>query len=81
MPQEHEQPNSYCVHCAADVEKGNIEGRYSKDYEDSVNPFNHWREKERASRRSKLSVVDRLAYEMGQLIAGSTCAARSTSVD
>ncbi|KAK9805811.1 hypothetical protein WJX73_002612 [Symbiochloris irregularis] len=57
---------------AVDVERGHIEGRYSKDYEDSVNPFNHWRDRERHTRRSRLSVVDRLAYELGQLIAGST---------
>ena len=55
------------------MEKGNIEGRYSKDYEDTVNPFNHWRDREKAARRAKLSMVDRLTYELGQLVAGSPC--------
>ena len=54
-----------------DVEKGNIEGRYTSEYEESVNPFHNWRDKEKASRRSRLSMVDRLAYELGQLVAGS----------
>ena len=64
------RPADSVGHCT-DVEKGNIEGRYSKDYEDAVNPFSNWRDREKAARRSKLSMIDRLSYEVGQLVASS----------
>lgn len=58
---------------ATDVEKGDVEGRYQKAYEERINPFGDFRDKEKAARKQKMHVADRVMYEFGQIISGSQC--------
>lgn len=58
-----------------DVERGDVEGRYQKAYEERINPFGDFRDKEKAARKQKMHVADRVMYEFGQIISGSQCAA------
>ncbi|KAK9858886.1 hypothetical protein WJX84_001830 [Apatococcus fuscideae] len=55
---------------AGDVERGEVESRYSSAYEEKINPFADFRSKERESRRRQMHVADRLMYEFWQLISG-----------
>ena len=58
----------------ADSERQNVESQYQGDYEASLNPWGDWKERERASRRTRLGLVDRVMYEFGQIVYGSLCA-------
>eukprot|EP00884_Botryococcus_braunii_P002856 jgi/Botrbrau1/12571/Bobra.0169s0105.1 len=57
-----------------DAEKGDVEGRYQKAYEERINPFGDFRDKEKAARKQKMNVADRVMYEFGQIISGSQAA-------
>lgn len=58
--------------CAvADPEAGEVEGRYSKAYEEKMNPFSDFRSREREARRQQMNVLDRIMFEFGQFISGS----------
>ena len=48
-----------------------MESRYSKEYEEQLNPFTDFQDKERSARRRQLSPADRLLYEVGQMVSGS----------
>lgn len=48
-----------------------MENRYTKVYEEQLNPFNDFQDKERSARRRQLSPTDRLLYEVGQMVTGS----------
>ena len=64
----------------ADSERQNVESQYQGDYEASLNPWGDWKERERASRRTRLGLVDRVMYEFGQIVYGSPCAHSSKAV-
>eukprot|EP00898_Chlorokybus_atmophyticus_P007204 jgi/Chlat1/7485/Chrsp60S07002 len=51
---------------AGDIEQGNeeVEGRYRKLYEDTVNPFSEFSKQERDKRRKDLRFHDRIAYSL-----------------
>ncbi len=51
-----------------------MEGRYQKAYEERINPFGDFRDKEKAARKQKMNVADRVIYEFGQIISSSQCA-------
>lgn len=55
----------------ADVESGQIENKYASAYEERMNPFSDWKEREKASRRRQLNMADRVMYEFGQFISRS----------
>ncbi|KAL0022630.1 hypothetical protein WJX77_011900 [Trebouxia sp. C0004] len=55
----------------ADPEAGEVEGRYSKAYEEKMNPFSDFRSREREARRQQMNVLDRIMFEFGQFISGS----------
>lgn len=55
----------------ADIETGSIETKYGRAYEENLNPFSDWKQREKASRRKQLSIPDRLLYEIGQVISTS----------
>ena len=57
--------------CGAEVGPGDVENRYTKEYEEQLNPFNDFQDKERSARRRQLSRTDRLLYEVGQMVTGS----------
>lgn len=57
--------------CAAEVGPGDVESRYTKEYEEQLNPFTDFQDKERSARRRQLSPTDRLLYEVGQMVSGS----------
>ena len=42
-----------------------------KEYEEQLNPFTDFQDKERSARRRQLSPADRLLYEVGQMVSGS----------
>lgn len=48
-----------------------MESRYTKEYEEQLNPFTAFQDKERSARRRQLSPTDRLLYEVGQMVTGS----------
>ena len=48
-----------------------MESRYTKEYEEQLNPFTDFQDKERSARRRQLSPADRLLYEVGQMVSGS----------
>ena len=54
-----------------DPEAGDVEGRYSKAYEEKVNPFSDFRTREREARRQQMNIPDRVMFEFGQFISGS----------
>lgn len=54
-----------------DLEAGHIENKYDKAYEEKMNPFIDWKQKEKASRKKQLSMADRVMYEFGQIISSS----------
>ena len=54
-----------------DVETGNIENKYDKAYEEKLNPFSDWKQKEKANRKKQLNMPDRVMYEFGQFISSS----------
>jgi hypothetical protein len=55
----------------ADVGAGDVESRYTKEYEEALNPFTDFRDRERSARKRQLSPVDRMLYEIGQIVSGS----------
>lgn len=55
----------------ADVGAGDMESRYTKEYEEALNPFTDFRDRERSARKRQLSPVDRVLYEIGQIVSGS----------
>jgi len=55
----------------ADPEAGEVEGRYSKAYEEKMNPFSDFRSREKEARRQQMNVLDRIMFEFGQFISGS----------
>jgi len=55
----------------ADVESGHIENKYDTAYEAKINPFSDWKQREKAARKTQLSVADRMMYEFGQFISSS----------
>ena len=54
-----------------DVERTDIENKYATAYEEKLNPFSDWKERERAARKRQLNVADRVMYEAGQFISTS----------
>ncbi|KAK9917963.1 hypothetical protein WJX75_000085 [Coccomyxa subellipsoidea] len=54
-----------------DVGAGDVESRYTKEYEEALNPFTDFRDRERSARKRQLSPVDRMLYEIGQIVSGS----------
>ena len=56
---------------AAEAGPGDVESRYTKEYEEQLNPFTDFQDKERSARRRQLSPADRLLYEVGQMVSGS----------
>ena len=48
-----------------------MESRYTREYEEAVNPFTDFRDKERSARKRQLSPVDRVLFEIGQIVSGS----------
>ncbi|KAL3136045.1 hypothetical protein ABBQ32_007079 [Trebouxia sp. C0010 RCD-2024] len=48
-----------------------VEGRYSKAYEEKINPFSDFRSREKEARRQQMNVLDRIMFEFGQFISGS----------
>ncbi len=63
--------NSSVLCAVADPEAGEVEGRYSKAYEEKMNPFSDFRSREREARRQQMNVLDRIMFEFGQFISGS----------
>lgn len=59
-----------CV-VVADPEAGEVEGRYTKAYEEKMNPFSDFRSREKEARRQQMNVLDRVMFEFGQFISGS----------
>ena len=55
----------------AEATRENVEAQYQGEYEASLNPWGDWKERERASRRTRLGLVDRVMYEFGQIVYGS----------
>ncbi len=55
----------------ADPEAGEVEGRYTKAYEEKMNPFSDFRSREKEARRQQMNVLDRIMFEFGQFISGS----------
>lgn len=51
-----------------------MESRYTKEYEEQLNPFTDFRDKERSARRRQLSPTDRVLYELGHMVTGSRSA-------
>ncbi len=66
---------------AAEVGPGDVESRYTKEYEEQLNPFTDFRDKERSARRRQLSPTDRVLYEVGQMITGSRSAQPAAAVN
>ena len=66
--------SSSSLSACAESERQNGESQYQGDYEASLNPWGDWKERERASRRTRLGLVDRVMYEFGQIVYGSPCA-------
>ena len=60
-----------CEVCPGDVERGEVESKYSSAYEEKINPFADFRSKERESRRKQMHVADRVMYEFWQFISGN----------
>jgi len=58
-------------HNPSDVESGHIENKYDTAYEAKINPFSDWKQREKAARKTQLSVADRMMYEFGQFISSS----------
>ncbi|CAL8464232.1 g3767 [Coccomyxa elongata] len=54
-----------------EVGPGDVESRYTWEYEEALNPFTDFRDKERTARRRQLSPVDRVLFEIGQIVSGS----------
>lgn len=48
-----------------------MESRYTKEYEEQLNPFTDFRDKERSARKRQLSPTDRVLYEIGHIISGN----------
>ena len=65
------QNKSFVLCAVADPEAGEVEGRYSKAYEEKMNPFSDFRSREREARRQHMNVLDRIMFEFGQFISGS----------
>ena len=59
-----------CV-TVADPEAGEVEGRYSRVYEEKMNPFTDFRSREKEARRQQMHVLDRIMFEFGHFISGS----------
>ncbi len=53
------------------MEAGHIESKYDKAYEEKLNPFTDWKQREKASRKRQLNMPDRVMYEFGQFISSS----------
>ncbi|KFM27805.1 Protein CASP [Auxenochlorella protothecoides] len=63
------------VQAEGDVESGaDAVGRYMKQYEDGVNPFNAFRAKERTAATRGMPLTERAAYRIGAVVAGSRTA-------
>ncbi|KAL6768847.1 UBQ4 [Auxenochlorella protothecoides x Auxenochlorella symbiontica] len=63
------------VQAGGDVESGaDAVGRYMKQYEDGVNPFNAFRAKERTAATRGMPLTERAAYRIGAVVAGSRIA-------
>lgn len=60
-----------CFSIVADPEAGEVEGRYTKAYEETMNPFSDFRSREKEARRQQMNVLDRIMFEFGQFISGS----------
>lgn len=60
-----------CLLAVVDPEAGEVEGRYSKAYEEKINPFSDFRSREKEARRQQMNVLDRIMFEFGQFISGS----------
>ncbi|BDA49351.1 Protein CASP [Coccomyxa sp. Obi] len=54
-----------------DVGPGDVESRYTREYEEALNPFTDFRDRERSARKRQLSPVDRVLFEIGQIVSGS----------
>lgn len=61
----------YKVCWPAEVRPGDVESRYSKEYEEQLNPFTDFQDRERTQRRRQLNPTDRVLYEVGQMLTGS----------
>ncbi|RMZ54424.1 hypothetical protein APUTEX25_002000 [Auxenochlorella protothecoides] len=63
------------VQAEGDVESGaDAVGRYMKQYEDGVNPFNAFRAKERTAATRGMPLTERAAYRIGAVVARSRTA-------
>lgn len=60
-----------CGSFCTEVGPGDVESRYTREYEEALNPFTDFRDKERSTRRRQLSPVDRVLFEIGQVVSGS----------
>eukprot|EP00798_Chlamydomonas_sp_ICE-L_P017047 gene17047-23340_t len=59
----------------ADLEVGaDVEQRYTRMYEDGINPFKEFQGKQRETQKSTMSYVDRAMYMFGQLVYGNKSA-------
>ncbi|KAK9826852.1 hypothetical protein WJX81_008080 [Elliptochloris bilobata] len=54
-----------------DAGGGDVESRYAGAYEERVNPFRDFLAGERAARRRQLNALDRIVFELGQLVSSS----------
>ena len=48
-----------------------VEHKYGRAYEENLNPFSDWKQRERATRKKQLSIPERLLYEAGQIVSTS----------
>lgn len=48
--------------------RGNVEGRYRKQYEEQLNPFTEFHRQEQEQRLKSLKVYDRIALSSGKFI-------------
>ena len=60
-----------CICYTGDLERGEVERKYSSAYEEKINPFTDFRSKERESRRRQMNVADRVLYEFWQFVSGN----------
>ena len=57
--------------CPSGMEAGEVEHKYKSAYEENMNPFSDWKQREKASRKKQLSLPERVLYEGGQVISSS----------
>ncbi len=67
----HPSANWTLMRAAGDIERGEVESRYSNAYEEKINPFTDFRSKERESRRKQMNVADRVMFEFWHFVSGN----------